>query len=495
MLVDEIGEVVITNDGATILQNMEVQSPAAKILIELAGLQDKEVGDGTTSVVIIASELLRNGVDLIHQGIHPTSVISGFRLAMRESCKYIESNLAVSVDELDENCLKNCARTSMNSKFLNTDSAFFSQMAVDAILATKSVDSLTNKAKYSNKSINIIKIHGQSALDSSILPGYAIHMGRATQSMPEIINNAKIACLDFELRKVKMQLGVQILITDPNELERIRMREADIIKERIEKILLAGANVVLTTKGIDDMALKYFVNAGALACRRVSRTDIKRIAKLTGAILVPTMADVNGNESFDAQMLGKAQSVYEEQIANDEIIVFRGCEESNAVSLLLRGSDHYMIEEIDRSLHDAMCVVKRVLESGTIVPGGGAVEAALPIFLETIALSSGSREQLAIAEFADALLQIPKILAVNATKDATELVAKLHSHYYMTMMCESKKNCHMLSYGLDLTNGVICDNISAGVIEPTISKIKMIKFATEAAVTIIRIDDFIKPEV
>ncbi|KAK1559085.1 hypothetical protein Q3G72_010557 [Acer saccharum] len=489
MLVDDIGDVTITNDGATILKMLEVEHPAAKVLVELAELQDREVGDGTTSVVIVAAELLKRANDLVRNKIHPTSIISGYRLAMREACKYVDEKLAVKVEKLGKDSLVNCAKTSMSSKLIGGDSDFFANLVVDAVQSVKMTNA-RGEIKYPIKGINILKAHGKSARDSYLLNGYALNTGRAAQGMPLKVAPARIACLDFNLQKTKMQLGVQVLVSDPRELEKIRQREADMTKERIEKLLKAGANVVLTTKGIDDMALKYFVEAGAIAVRRVRKEDMRHIAKATGATMVSTFADMEGEETFDSSFLGSADEVVEERVADDDVIMIKGTKTSSAVSLILRGANDYMLNEMERALHDALSIVKRTLESNTVVAGGGAVESALSVYLEYLATTLGSREQLAIAEFAESLLIIPKVLAVNAAKDATELVAKLRAYHHTAQTKADKK--HLSSMGLDLVKGAVRNNLEAGVIEPAMSKVKIIQFATEAAITILRIDDMIK---
>ncbi|CAK8578651.1 unnamed protein product [Lathyrus sativus] len=489
MLVDDIGDVTITNDGATILKMLEVEHPAAKVLVELAELQDREVGDGTTSVVIVAAELLKRANDLVRNKIHPTSIISGYRLAMREACKYIDEKLAVKVEKLGKDSLVNCAKTSMSSKLIAGDSDFFANLVVDAVQAVKMTNA-RGEIRYPIKGINILKAHGKSARESFLMNGYALNTGRAAQGMPLKVSPAKIACLDFNLQKTKMQLGVQVLVSDPRELEKIRQREADMTKERIEKLLKAGANVVLTTKGIDDMALKYFVEAGAIAVRRVRKEDMRHVAKATGATLVSTFADMEGEETFEPSFLGIADEVVEERIADDAVIMIKGTKTSGAVSLVLRGANDYMLDEMDRALHDALSIVKRTLESNTVVAGGGAVESALSVYLEYLATTLGSREQLAIAEFAESLLIIPKVLSVNAAKDATDLVAKLRAYHHTAQTRADKK--HLSSMGLDLSEGKIRNNLEAGVIEPAMSKVKIIQFATEAAITILRIDDMIK---
>lgn len=492
MLVDDIGDVTITNDGATILKLLEVEHPAAKILVELADLQDQEVGDGTTSVVIVACELLKRANELVKAKIHPTSIISGYRLAMREACKYVKNTLARDVGSLNEAVLLNAAKTSMSSKVIGGDSDYFASLAVEAVTCVKSIKD-DGRVHYPVGAINVLKAQGRNMRESRVLDGYALNLGRAAQGMPKHVSNVKIACLDMNLQKARMAMGVQVLVTDPAELEKIRQRESDITRERIQKILDAGANVILTTKGIDDMCLKYFVEAGAIACRRVARDDMRRIARMTGATIVSTLADDEGNESFDSECLGSAEEVYEDSISDNDMILIRphSTAEARAATVLLRGANDYLLDEVDRSLHDAFCIVKRVLESGKVVPGGGAVECALSVHLESYATTLESREQLAIAEFADALLVIPKTLAVNAAKDAIELVAKLRAYHHAAQEAGQGKE-HLADYGLDLINGVVRNNVEAGVLEPMLSKVKMIQFATEAAITILRIDDLIR---
>ncbi|CAH9096759.1 unnamed protein product [Cuscuta europaea] len=489
MLVDDIGDVIISNDGATILKMLEVEHPSAKVLVELAELQDREVGDGTTSVVIIAAELLKRANDLVRNKVHPTSIISGYRLAMREACKYVEDKLAVKVEKLGKDSLLNCAKTSMSSKLIAGDSDFFANLVVEAVQSIKMTNA-RGEIKYPIKGINILKAHGKSARDSYLLKGYALNTGRAAQGMPLRVSPARIACLDFNLQKTKMQLGVQVLVTDPRELEKIRQREADMTKERIEKLLKAGANVILTSKGIDDMSLKYFVEAGAIAVRRVRKEDLRHVAKATGATMVSTFADMEGEETFESSFLGQADEVVEERIADDDVILIKGTKNTSAVSLILRGANDYMLDEMERALHDSLCIVKRTLESTTVVAGGGAVESALSVYLEYLATTLGSREQLAIAEFSESLLIIPKVLAINAAKDSTDLVPKLRAHHRDAQTLADKK--HWSSMGLDLVKGTIRNNLEAGVIEPAMSKVKIIQFATEAAITILRIDDMIR---
>ncbi|CAH0487836.1 unnamed protein product [Peronospora farinosa] len=493
MLVDDIGDVTITNDGATILKQLEVEQPAGKVLVELAGLQDQEVGDGTTSVVIIAAELLKRANDLVNNKIHPTSIIAGYRLAMREAVKYIKENLSVPVDSIGRESLVSAAKTSMSSKILGPESEFFANLVVDAVSSVKVEQEGVKgkvKARYPVSSINLLKAHGKSALETQLVDGFALNCTKASQQMPSYIKNAKLALLDFDLQRHRMQMGVQVIVNDPNELEKIRQREIDITKEKIQKMIDAGANVIMTTKGIDDLCLKYFVESGCMGVRRCKKEDLQRIAKATGGQVVLTLADLEGEETFDPSTLGEAEEISEERVGDGELIYIKGCKTRQATTVVLRGANENMLDEMDRSMHDAFMVVKRMLESNQLVAGGGAVEAALSIYLENFATTLGSREQLAIAEFADALLVIPKTLAVNAAKDASELVARLRAHHNTSQSDVCKRELRFT--GLDLLRGEVRDNLEAGVVEPAISKIKSLRFATEAAITILRIDDLIK---
>jgi T-complex protein 1 subunit alpha len=490
MLVDEIGDVTITNDGATILRQIEVDHPSARIMVELSQLQDQEVGDGTTSVVIIASELLKRAYSMIQKQIHPSLIISGYKTACKQAIKYLKNNLSVDTKTLGDEGLKNVAQTCMSSKLIGGESEFFSDLCVRAMQCIKS-----KSGKYPVKAVNIVKAHGKSSLESEFFPGYVTRMSRVSQQMPIKVDNAKIAFVDFNLSKFRLAMGIQVQVEDPKSLEEIRRREQDILKERLDLIIKSGANVIFTTKAMDDIASKYLVKNNIMGMRRMEGADLRRIARATGGTVVQTLANNDGTESFDVSNLGQAECVYEENLGDVDYIFVKNPQGSsnNTCTLLLRGANEYMLDEIDRSIHDALCVLKRTMESGQVVAGGGAVETALSVFLENMALKSTSKDLAVIAEFAEALLIIPKQLALNAALDATDLLSKLlvlHSTYQNNPL---EKKYHGLQYtGLDLDEGKVRNNLNAGVLEPMMNKRQALKFATEAAISILRIDDLIK---
>jgi T-complex protein 1 subunit alpha len=401
--------------------------------------------------------------------------------------------LSVKVDSLGKDALVNAAKTSMSSKLLNAESDFFANLVVNAMTNVGSTKPDGTKS-YPVKAVHILKTHGMSSRDSQLVDGYAIEATRSAQGMPTSIKNAKIAFVDFNLNKYRLAMGIQVLVHDPESLDQIRQAEMDVAKKRCQMLIDAGANVVLCARGIDDFALKYFVEAGVIAIRRVPKSDLRRIANCSGGKVVVSLADIEGEESYDPECLGTCEAVYEKRVGDWEYMFFEGMSKTRAQTIILRGANDFFLEEVERSVHDSLCVIKRVLESNSVVAGGGSVEMALFVYLDDYARTLGSREQLAVAEFAEALLIIPKVLALNAAKDATELLAKLrmyHSAAQRNDVNDEKKK--QLKYsGLELMNGKVRDNLKFGVIEPAMSKVKSLRFATEAAITILRIDDSIK---
>lgn len=405
--------------------------------------------------------------------------------------KYIQDHLIHKITESDTEILINSARTAMNSKLIGPESELFARLAVDAVRLIKT-QNILGEPKYPVKAINIVKSHGQSSNQSELVKGYVLQLQRSSQQMPTKVEKAKICCLDINLNKFKMQMGVQILVDDPNNLEKIRKKEMDVLRDRLNLILSAGANVILTSKGIDDLANKYLVEAKAMGLRRVPKDHLRRIAKACGAKVVTTFANEESGESFDVTCLGEAEEVFEEAIGDNDYIFFKGMKNEKSASIIVRGANEMMTDEIERSLHDSLCVVKRTLESGSVVAGGGAVEMALSIYLDDQARKLDTNEQLAVAEFAEALTVIPKTLATNAAKDAIDLVSKLRVLHSKAQSGTDDKGYKYS--GLDLMKGEVRHNLKHGVLEPTVSKIKSLKFATEAAITILRIDDMIKLE-
>lgn len=496
MLVDDMGDVCVTNDGATILKSLDVEHPCGRLLVDLAQLQDKEIGDGTTSVVILAAELLRRAQTLVSHGLHATSIISGYKLAAKEALAYLQSTLSQPVKALGEEVLLNVARTSMSSKVLHSDADNFARMVVNAIQSVKTVNDMGDVV-YPRKAVSILLQHGKSMTDSYLAHGFCLHLSRAAQGMPTSVKNAKIALLDFDLRAVKMKLSMNITISNPENAERIRQEELDITQRRIAKMIAAGATVIMTTWGIEDSMMKYMVDNNILGLRRVSKQDIRRIAKVTGGTVVHTMSNLEGEEVFDHKWLGHAGEVYESRIGDDDMITVTKTSNSVCATIICRGPNYFFLEEMERALNDALWAVARTCEATTVVAGGGAVETALHVHLSELANTLSSRAQLAVAEFAEALLTIPKILALNAAQDAIDLVAQLVVEHTMALKNNAKSNSGSpltsgRFAGLNLYDGTIVNNLKAGVLEPSTSKMKSIQLATEAAITVLRIDDCLR---
>lgn len=484
MLVDDLGEVTITNDGATILKNLDIQHPAGKVLIQLSELQDREVGDGTTTVVLLAAELLRLGQELIDQKVHANTVIAGYRRAGKLAVAYLKKHLAVPNKGLDRNILINVAKTTMSSKILNAYSDLFAGMVVDACLAVKSGD------KCHSQRVNIVKSLGKSFPESSLIAnGMAINATRAAEGMPRKVNDVKIAVLDFGLARTRLPMGVQFRLKDASKLNRIQNEEINQCKKIVEAIIAAGANVIITSKQIDEASLKPMIKAGIIGIRHVSDGEIRAVARCTGATVINQVVDEEGNQHFDPSWLGHARCVEQVPIGDNEMIVVHDGATENSASIVLRGPNTFALDEANRTLRDALSAVKRVIESHHVIAGGGCVEAGLSVYLQKAATEVEGKEQVAMLRFADALLVIPKILATNAALDSIEIVAKLRAAHYAAQQDPNGPQCFA---SIDLVNDKIRNGYEAGVLEPAMSKVKSIQFATEAAITILRIDDLIK---
>jgi len=494
MIVDNVGDVTISNDGATILKQLEVQHPAAKVLVELSQLQDKEVGDGTTSVVIYTAELLKNALELVQAHIHPNSVILGYKKALRWAHRYITDHLTFPVAQLGPDTLLNIAKTTISSKTISADINFFANLCVTAIKSVQTQkEDAPGQFHYPIKAVSILKAHGRSMNESCLVPGICLGQARAAQGMPRVVRPAKIALLDFGLQRMRLRMGIQVEVTDPTQLEAVRDKEIEVVRRRLDMILRTGCNVILCTGGIDDLCLKPMVEAQCIGVRRVKKEDLRHIAKATGGQVLLNLSNLEGEESFDPASLGEAEEVSEERVADDDCLFIKGCKTTRACSLLLRGPNDYMLDEMDRSIHDALCALKRTLESDEVVVGGGAVDGALNIALEKYATTLSSREQLAISAFAKSLLVIPKTLAVNAAHDATELVARLRASHALSQQTDTKTP-ELKWSGLNLVTGEVVNNLAAGVLEPAMTKQKALQFATDAAVAILRVDDHIQLE-
>ena len=483
MLVDDIGEVTITNDGATILSKLDVQHPAGKVLIELSQLQDKEVGDGTTTVVLLAAELLRVGQELINKKVHPNTVITGFRKAGKAAIAFLKQHCALPTKGIDRDILTRVAQTSMNSKILAPFSDIFAPMVVDACL------SVTSGNKCPTSRISIVKSLGKSFPESTLIPeGLAVNNTRISDTMPRRVEGAKVAVITFALKRTQLPLGVQFRLKNAENLQKIQDEEIEQALRMVDKIIKAGANVIFTSNTIDELCTKPIIKAGAIGVRHVSDAEINMIARATGATIMTQIFDEDGNDTFKPEWLGECDVCEQVVVGYNEMLVLRGGKKETTASIVLRGPNTFALEEANRTLRDALSAVKRVIESHHIVSGGGAIEAALSVYLTRTATQQSGKEQVAMLKFAEALLVIPKILANNAALDSIDVVARLRAAHNAAQEA-NELPCFA---SLNLETGEVRNGIEAGVIEPGMSKVKSIQFATEAAITILRIDDLIK---
>ncbi len=472
MLVDSIGDIVITNDGVTILEEMEIEHPAAKMMVEVAKTQNEEVGDGTTTAVIIAGELLKKAEDLLEQEIHPTVITKGYKLAMEETLKILDG-ISKPITLNDTDTLKKIAITSLSGKSVERGSPHIAAIVVDAV---KNVAVETNgKVSVNTDDIKREKKHGGSADETELIRGIVIDKEVVHPSMPKKMKDAKIALVDTALEVKETETDAEIRITSPEQMQAFIEQEAKMLKMMVEKVAKSGANVVFCQKGIDDVAQHHLAKKGIMACRRVKKSDMEKLAKATGGRIVSNLDDLADSD------LGFAKIVEENRVGGEMMTFVRECKDPKAVTILVRGSTEHVVDEIDRSIEDAVGAVSSAVEIGKIVAGAGSPEAEVSSKLRKYAEKFSGREQLAILAFAEALEVVPRTLAENAGLDPIDMLVELRASH------EQGKVMH----GIDIFNGKVDDAFAMGVVEPLKVKTQAIKSAAEAAEMILRIDDVI----
>lgn len=473
MLVDSLGDVTITNDGATILKEIDVQHPAAKIMVETSKATDTEVGDGTTSTVVLAGNLLEKAEELIAKNVHPTIVVDGFKKASQQAIQTLRE-MGIKVDANNKAFLKKVASTSMASKLVSSDADKLADIIVDAILAVAEKNS-EGKYKVDIDNIKVEKKGGSSIRNSEIVHGIILDKEIVHGGMPKKIQNAKIALLNTALEIEKTEFDAKINISSPEQMQTFIDEENRMLKNMVDKVAHAGANVVLCQKGIDDMAQYYLAKSNILAVRRIKESDLSKLAKATGARIV-----TNINELTETD-LGKADNVEERQVEGDKWVFIEGCKNPKAVSILARGGSQRVVDEVERSLHDALMAVKDVVEYPYVVVGGGATETHVAGKLREWANSLDGRPQLAAQRFADAIETIPLILAENAGMDPLDT----------QVLLRARSTDGKATFGVDVINGKVADLEVKDIYEPLAVKEQVINAATEAACMILRIDDVI----
>jgi thermosome len=472
MLVDSLGDVTITNDGATILKEIDVQHPAAKMLVEISKTTDNEVGDGTTSAVILAGALLENAESLLDQDVHPTIIVDGYRKAAKKAKQFLQE-IADTVTANDKTILNKIAKTSMQTKLVRKDSDQLAEIIVKAVLAVAEKESETYSVDIDD--IKVEKKAGGSIKDSVIIQGIVLDKEIVHGGMPRKITEAKIALINKALEISKTETDAKINISNPQQLKSFLDEENRMLKNMVDKVIGSGANVVLCQKGIDDMAQHYLAKAGIIAVRRIKESDLTKLAKATGARIVTNLDDL-----FEKD-LGDAQLVEERKIEEDKWVFVEGCKHPKSVTLLLRGGSQRVVDEVERSVHDALMVVKDVIENPLIVAGGGAPETFAATKIRSWAKSLEGREQLAAEKFADSLESIPLTLSENAGMDPIDTLTALRSR----QMKGEKWT------GIDVMKSKIGNMKSSDIIEPLSVKLQIVSAAAEAACMILRIDDVI----
>jgi len=473
MLVDNLGDVTITNDGVTILEEMDVEHPAAKMMVEVSKAQEDEVGDGTTTAVIIAGELLKKAEELLDQDIHPTVITAGYRLAAEKAQKIL-GGMATPVSKDDDKILKQIAITSMSSKGSEMRGERLAELCVRAV--KQIVEKSDGKLEADIDNIKVEKKSGGSSADSQLIQGIVLDKEIVHSDMPKRKEKAKIALLNLALEVKETETDAKINITDPEQLRSFLDEERHMLQEMVDQIKKSGANVVLCQKGIDDIAQHYLTKAGILVARRVKESDMEKLARATGGKVVTNIKD------FTSDDLGAAALVEERKIAGEEMIFVEGCKDPKAVSLLVRGGTEHVVDEVERAVHDGISVVSAAIEDGKIVAGGGAPEIEVAKGLREYADTVGGREALAVNAFADAMDIIPRTLAENAGLDPIDILVQLRSAH------EKKDGKNI---GIDVISGKTLNTLDRGIVEPLRVKTQAIKSASEVTEMILRIDDVI----
>ena len=472
MLVDSLGDVTITNDGATILKEIDVQHPAAKMMVEVSKTTDNEVGDGTTSAVVLGGALLDNAESLIEQDVHPTVIVDGYRKAGKKTAQYLKE-ISDRVEAADKSILKRVAKTSMQTKLVRRDSDMLADMVVKAV--TTVADQEGENHSVDTDDIKVEKKAGSSISDSSMIRGVVLDKEIVRADMQKRVSGARIALVSAALEINKTETDAKINIQNPQQMKSFLDEENRMLKNMVDKVIGSGANVVLCQKGIDDMAQHYLAKAGVVAVRRVKESDLTKLAKATGARIVNNLDDL-----FEKD-LGAAETVEERKIEEDRWVFVEGCRHPRAVTVLLRGGSQRVVDEVERSINDAIMVVKDVMEDPSIVAGGGAPETYAATKLRGWAKSLEGREQLAVEKFADALESIPLALAENAGMDPIDTLASLRSR----QMRDEKWT------GIDVMRARVSNMKSGDIVEPLAVKQQVVSAATEAACMVLRIDDVV----
>lgn len=472
MLVDGLGDVTITNDGATILKEIDVQHPAAKMMVEIAKTTDSEVGDGTTSAVVLAGALITKAEELVNKGVHPTIIVDGYAKSADKALDILE-NIAIKIDPTDKTWLTKIATTSMQTKLVSEDAPHLSKLIVDAI--TQIAEKVGETYEIDLDNIKVEKKPGGSLSDTTLITGMVLDKEVVHSGMPKSITNAKIALLNAALEIEKTEISAEIRISDPTQMKSFMDEENRLLKTMVEKVSAAGANVLLCQKGLDDIAQHYLAKEGILTVRRVKESDMTKLSKATGARLVTNLEDLT------AEDLGEASLVEERKVEEDKWVFIEGCKNPKAVTLLIRGGSQRIIDESDRSIHDALMVTKDVLEQPAVLAGGGSPEEEISHQLREWSSSLSGREQLAVQMFAAAIEKIPLTLAENAGLDPIDSQVELRA----------KHSDGKTWWGIDITAGGVGDLSESNIYEPLKVKTQIIKSASEAANMILRIDDVI----